>query len=222
MNSDKKNSRILGGAFLLQVFAPLIGVLIFLQPLIVGEDIILTLANIAQHPNLVKVSIVIQLFTVLGIGMIGALMYHFLQKYNKPMASIARLLYTIEATILAVSLVFLYALLLVSEESIIYGSSDYLQTLGRLFNNLHDYTSQIHMFFFAMGACLFYYQFLKTKIIPRGLAIMGMIAAPMSVIGIILSLLGISVPLYIFILSLPFELLTGLWLIIKGINRVEK
>jgi len=189
--------------------------------LIVDEDIILTMANIAQNPNLVKISIVFQLFTVLGIGMIGALMYHFLQKYNKPMANIARLLYTIEAAILAISLVFLYALLLVSEESLIYGTSDYLETLGRLFNNLHDYTSQIHMFFFAIGASLFYYMFLKSKIIPRGLAIMGMIAAPLSVIGIILALLGINVPLYIFILSLPFELLTGLWLIIKGINPLE-
>ena len=218
MLSEKKTSKILGGAFLLQILAPLVGTLLFLQPLIVENNIIDTLANIANNPDQFKISIVIQFFTVIGIGTIGALMYYFLQPYNKPMATIARVLYTIEATILAVSLVFLYAVLLVSEEIQIFGLTDNLESLGRIFYNLYAYTNQVHMFFFAFGACLFYYMFFKFKLIPRVLAIIGMIAALLSVFGIIFALMGFNVPIYVYILSLPFELITGLWFIIKGAN----
>ena len=71
---------------------------------------------------------------------------------------------------------------------------------------------------FALGATLFYYLFYKSGYIPKVLNLLGLIAAPLALIGILFSLLGYNVPIFVFILNLPFELGIGLWLLIKGIR----
>jgi hypothetical protein len=71
---------------------------------------------------------------------------------------------------------------------------------------------------FALGATLFYYLFFKSGFIPRALSLWGLIAALLAVIGTLFGLLGYDVPIVVFLLSLPFELTIGVWLIVKGIR----
>jgi hypothetical protein len=71
---------------------------------------------------------------------------------------------------------------------------------------------------FALGATLFYYLFFKSGYIPRVLSLWGLIAASLALIGTPFVLLGYDVPLVVFLPNLPFELGTGVWLMVKGIR----
>ena len=216
MDSDKKTAQYLGIAFLIQIIAPIVSDLL-LNPLIVDGNITETLIRISNNPLQLQASILIEMLTVFGITTIGALMYIILQKENKPLATVAFGFYLIEATILAVSRISGFALFLVSKESVLAGHPAYLQSLGNLFLELQNFGFRLHMLPFAIGALMFYYLFYKSQVIPRSLAILGLIAAPTAILGSVLVLLGVDIPIVVFLPSLPFELLTGLWLIGKKV-----
>jgi hypothetical protein len=216
MDSDKKTAQYLGIAFLIQIIAPIVSDLL-LNPLIVDGNITETLIRISNNPLQLQASILIMMITVFGIATIGALMYIILQKENKPLATVAFGFYLIEASILAVSRISGFALFLVSKESVLNGHPAYLQSLGNLFLELQNFGFRLHMLPFAIGALMFYYLFYKSKVIPRNLAILGLIAAPTAILGSVMVLLGVDIPIIVFLPSLPFELLTGLWLIGKKV-----
>jgi hypothetical protein len=165
-----------------------------------------------------RASILFTMITAIGIVMIGVLMYIILKKQNRNIAIVAMGLYLIEAAILAASRIQAFSLLLISQESVIAGHPAYLQTLGNLFYESADFGDWLHMLPFALGATLFYYLFFKSGYIPRALSLWGLIAALLALIGTPFGLLGYDVPIVVFLLSLPFELTIGVWLMVKGIR----
>lgn len=65
---------------------------------------------------------------------------------------------------------------------------------------------------------LFYYLIFRSRIIPRWLALWGLVAASLAVVGNVLVIFGYDAPLQVILPNLPFELTTGAWLLVKGIN----
>jgi hypothetical protein len=217
MNSAKNAPRFLGAAFLVQAVAAAIWTYL-LSSLIVTGDISASMTNIANNALQMRASIVFTMITAMGVATLGALLYIVLHKQNKIIALVALVLYLIEAAILAASRIEAFALLRISQESVIAGHPDYMQTLGNLFYEAADFGDWLHMLPFAVGATLFYYLFYKSQYIPRVLAILGLIVAPLALIGTLLGLLGYNVPIYVLIPNLPFELTMGVWLLVKGIS----
>jgi hypothetical protein len=214
--TDKNTPRFLGAAFLLQAVASAVSGLFLLDPLIVPGNVITSMSNIANNPLQMRASILVTMITAIGIVMIGALMYVILKKQNRNIAIVAMGLYLLEAAILAASRIAAFSLLHVSHESVKAGHPAYLQTLGSLLYESANFGDWLHMLPFALGATLYYYLFLKSGYIPRALALFGLIAASLALIGTPIVLLGYAVPLIIFLPNLPFELAIGLWLLIKG------
>ena len=221
MNITRNTVRLLGAAFLLQAIASAGWTVLQLQ-LIVPEDITASMTNIANNPLQMRASIVLTMITVMAIVMLGSLLFVTLRKVNGPIALVALGLYLIEVAVLAVSRIPAYALLRVSQESVATGHPAYLQTLGNLLYESADFGDWFHMLPFAVGATLFYYLFFKSGYIPRPLAFVGLIVAPLALIGTLLGLLGFDVPIAVLIPNLPFELSMGLWLLIKGINEAAQ
>jgi hypothetical protein len=218
MNSDKSTPRFLGAAFLLQAVASAAGGLVLLQPLIVPGDITASMTNISNNALQMRASIVVEMITAIGIVMLGSLLFAILKRQNRNVARVALGLYLVEATILAVSRIPAFALLLTSQESVVAGHPDYLQTLGNLFYELQDFGYSLHMVPFALGATLFYSLFFRSGFLPRILSVWGLIAAPLALVGIVVSLLGYDVPIVVFLPNLPFELTAGVYLLVKGIR----
>jgi hypothetical protein len=218
MNSDKSTARFLGAAFLLQAVASAVGGLVLLQPLIVPGNITQSMTNISNNALQMRASIVVEMVTAIGIVMLGTLLFAILKRQNRNIARVALGLYLVEATILAVSRIPAFALLLASQESVAAGHPDYLQTLGNLFYELQDFGYSLHMVPFALGATLFYSLFFRSGFLPRILSVWGLIAAPLALVGIVVSLLGYNVPIIVFLPNLPFELTAGLYLLVKGIR----
>jgi hypothetical protein len=160
------------------------------------------------------------MITAFGIVLLGALLFLTLKKQDMKIALTALGLYLIEVAAIVNSSIALFALSRISQESVIAGHPDYLQTLGTLFLEIHEFAfGSMLMFFFTVGATMFYYLFYKSGYLPNGLALFGLIVALLSLIGILFVLLDIDAPIFIvLILNLPFELGTGLWLLVKGIK----
>ena len=219
MNSDKNTPRLLGAAFLLQAVAAVVSGPILLDPLIVQGNIIGSMINITNNALQMRASIVGEMIAVIGIVMLGALLFVTLKKQSGKIALVALGLYLITAAIIAVSRIAAFSLLRISQESVIAGHPAYLQTLGNLFYELQEFGYFLHMLPYTFGATLFYYLFYKSGFIPRGLILFGLIAAPLAFIGSLFDLFGFDIPMVIYLPNLPFDLGIGVWLLVKGIEE---
>jgi hypothetical protein len=217
MNLDKNTPRFLGAAFLLQAVASIISTLI-LTPLIVPGNIIDSMTNIANNTLQMRASIVGEMIAVIGIVMLGSLLFVTLKNQNGKMALVALGLYLITAAIIAVSRIAVFALLRISQESVIAGHPADLQALGNLFYELQDFGYFLHMLPYTIGATMFYYLFYKSGYIPRILSLWGLIAASLAFIGTLFDHLGYDVSLFVYFPNMPFDLAVGLWLLVKGIR----
>jgi hypothetical protein len=222
MNSDKNTPRLLGAAFLLQAVASAVGGLVLapvdlLEPSVSG-NISDTMTIIANNALQMRASIVVEMICVIGVIMLGSLLFVTLKKQNGKIALVALGLYLIEVALLAVRELLVFSVLRISQVSVIAGHPAYLQTLGNLFFDSQSFGYSLLMLPFALGATLFYYLFYKSGFIPRSLNLLGLIAAPLAFIGTLFELLGYAVPIVVFLPNLPFELGVGLWLLVKGFN----
>lgn len=216
LNSDKNTPRLLGAAFLLQAVASAVSGLVLLGPLLVPGNIIASMTNLASNVLQVRAGIMVEMITVIGLVTLSALLYVTLKKQNGRLALVALGLRLVEVALLAASRISTFSLLHISQESVIAGHPANLQTLGNLFSETQGFTYSLSMLFFSLGGTMFYYLFFKSGYIPRALALFGLIAAPLALIGTLGELLGISVPLLFFLPNLPFELAIGVWLMVKG------
>jgi hypothetical protein len=74
---------------------------------------------------------------------------------------------------------------------------------------------------FAIGSTIFCWLFLRARTIPISLAWLGFLASLMLVVGLPLQLGGIPTTNYIWIPMAFFEVIFGIWLIIKGVDPLR-
>ncbi|MCP4935636.1 MAG: DUF4386 domain-containing protein [bacterium] len=218
MSLDKNSPRFAGAAFLLQAVASAVAGLVLLRPLIVSGNIIDSMTNMANKALQVRAGIVVEMITVTALVVLSVLLYVILKEQNRNIAFVALGLRLTEVSLLAVSRVATFALLRISQESAIAGHPAYLQTLGNLAYETQEVAYSLSMVFFTLGGTLFYYLLFKSRYVPRALAIFGLIAAPLALVGELFGLFDFAVPIVVFIPNLPFELAIGIWLLVKGIK----
>ena len=86
-----------------------------------------------------------------------------------------------------------------------------------MLSDAQSFAYSLHTLAFAAGATIFFsVLFARSGLLPRALVGLGLIAAPLALIGQVLVVLGVDVPLYVFIPNLRFELGAGLWLLLRG------
>ncbi len=224
MNSDKNTPRLLGMMFLVVVAIGILsgyvlgltGWSITGQPNNISE----TMINFSDNPTIVQMSIVGFLIEAVAIVFLAVLLFETLKKQNLILARWAFGLWIIQAVFLAIRQINAFSFLNVSQEFVKAGATDssYFQTLGSLFYKLMSFSYDVQMVFYCTGGILFYYLFLKSKYVPKMLALFGIMAATLGFIGELFVLFGYVVPLYVFLPILPFELAIGIWLIVKGFN----
>jgi hypothetical protein len=80
--------------------------------------------------------------------------------------------------------------------------------------------NDIHIYFFILGAILFYVLFYRTQVIPKFISIWGIIATLILLAITIFRLFGLDLPIFQ-VLLMPIilnEILLAVWLMIKGFN----
>ncbi len=217
MNSPHPSSRILGFAFLLQFFTSLAGGLILKMGLIVPGDTAATLLRMAARPWLLRINILDEMVTAVGVIWLGALLYTALREHGSVAALTAFALYVLEAVLLAVSRLAAFPLLALSTQFAATPSASLLAEADRALASMNfGYT--LLMLVFCPGAILFYWLLFKSRLVPSALSLWGLITVIPIFFAIALSVLGINLPFYIFVPYIPFEFVIGLWIFIKGVR----
>ena len=77
----------------------------------------------------------------------------------------------------------------------------------------------LHMLAFCLGAPLFYYLLYKSRLVPRALSLWGLITIVPLLVGTIAQIFGHTLPFILYVPYVPFELVIGVWILIKGIEE---
>ena len=220
MASDKNTGRLLGAAFLFVLVAAAISGSATLETRIWSGSISDNLVKISDSLTLMRINILGELITSIGIVVLAVLLYVILHKQNRIIALVALGWWLAEAITLAVSRMPVFSLLNVSQEFVKAGAPDssHFQTLGNLYFEAADFGYDIHMLFFCLGGILWYYLLYKSRVIPRVLSLWGLVTVSIALIATLFAISGYKVPIFVYLLYGPFEPVVGVWLLIKGIR----
>jgi len=164
---------------------------------------------------------------VMGVacGGIGISLYPVLKKYSASLAMAVTGLRLMEGTLQIMTSVGFFALVAVSQEFIKAGSpsGSYYQSAGAAINAINNWVTNIYALPFTVSALIYYSVFFRTRLIPRWLAVWGLVGILLLhvpfICGVLL-LVDSSSPV-LFLFNLPIlvqELVLAVWLIVKGFS----
>lgn len=215
MNASSRLSRVLGVAFLLQFVTSLANGTAVKPMWFVAGDMAATLVLVAEWPLALRGFILVDVVTALGVAFLGAMLYLVLRRVDERIALTGFAFYLIEAALLAVSRGEAFALLRIAEAYEATGRPEALLTLGGLAYESMDFVGNtLHMLAFCLGALLFYGLLVRSAVVPRWLALWGLIATVPMLIGTVSQVFGTTIPFYFYLPYVPFELVVGIWLLV--------
>jgi hypothetical protein len=179
------------------------------------------LVAVSKNLTRVRISNLVALLTSVAIIVLGVMFYVDFHEQYRIVALVALVFFVAEGITLAVGKMGAYALVPLSQDFVGAGAPEasHFQTLGSfLYYGLDRTGYNVHMLFFCLGGILWYYLLYASSYVPRALSIWGLAAVCLLTIPVLLVLVNRNWT-YLDILALPyapFELVLGLWLVIKG------
>ena len=225
-SSQKKAVKVAGFMFLFAFIAPTLNWALVLSKLNVVDDAIATANNIMANEFVFRIGITIELFLSVGLIILGLALYLILKTINKNLALFALLLKLIEAALMAVTVLVPFILLQVlngNNHLIIFTQEQLQLPIGLIFN-LHTAITAVPMVFLGLDMMIFSYLLLRSKYIPRILAGFGILSFAFILIQSLMFMLApeyATKPINQIIFWAPsglFEIIIGIWLLVKGIN----
>ena len=212
-----KVSRVLGGAFLFQAVTSLTSGIVLEKKWFVEGNISATMTNIAKNPTWLRMNILVDMLTALGVIFLGAALYVYLRKYNKLMALVGMGFYILEGALIASSRMNVFNLLHLSQEWATTGQPAIILILGNTaYESSHFTGMNLSMLAFCAGAIPLYYLLFKSRIIPWALSLYSLITVIPCLIGTIIALFNGTAPFAWFAAYVPFEFVVAIWILVKG------
>lgn len=212
--------RFLGLAFLVQAIASAVSGLVLAPVDLLADsapdDMAATMAEIAEGERLLRASIVGEMVTAFGIVALGTLLFVVVRRHGRILATIAFGLYLVEVALLTVREALVFGLWSTSRQAAGGGVTPELTAQATMLYETQTFAYSLHTLVFAAGATIFYLLLARSALMPRVLIGLGLVAAPLALVGQVLVILGVEVPLYVFLPNLPFELGAGLWFLLRG------
>jgi hypothetical protein len=75
------------------------------------------------------------------------------------------------------------------------------------------------MLAFCLGGILFYYLLYKSRVVPGALSLWGLIATLPMLIGTLTQIFGYTIPFIFYVPYVPFELVIGICILVKGVKE---
>jgi hypothetical protein len=224
--SQHKAARVAGFMFLFSLIVPLLNWTFMLSKLVVAENVIATANNIMANEFQFRIGISIELIMSIGLIVLAWALYTILKPVNKNLALLALLLKLVEATIAAtIVLVSFIALQVLNGDAYVtVFTPEQLQVSVGLILNAHTAIFSIPMVFLGLDMMVFSYLFFKSKYIPRILAGFGILSFALIFIHALIFILApkyATMPINQVIFWAPsglFEIITGIWLLSKGVK----
>jgi len=222
--SQRKAARVAGILYLFTILTANLTEFYVRRQVMVPGDAVKTAMNIAAHEQLFRIAIAGDLLMFAGNVALVVALYVVLKPSNRHLVLLAVFWWLVECSVAAATLGIDFAACLTLGGANQSSSGDQLQALARLLISLDAGGNRVAALFFGLGSTLFCYLWFKSRYIPRLLAAWGILASlvptfiPLSTI-VFASLA--DAPLRRARTGIPiviFEVIVGLWLLIKGIN----
>src|SRR5207302_2870814 len=201
-------SRLIGALFLLGFLCYGVGSGLATS-LVGGSNFLSTIA--ASQTLLVIGAFLMFLNTGVDVAK-GVLFYPILEKHSKRTALAYLATMIVEVVLLAIGVL---ALLLIVPLAGHAGEAG-AQTLGSILVHTNAMAYQMGEMTLGVGAVFLCLLLFRTQLVPRWLALSGLIGYPILVAGTIAEIFGIHIGLYLTIPGFFFELVLPFWLFFKG------
>jgi hypothetical protein len=194
---------------------------------IAGEKMIQSVIGVPNHLSTVTagsltiaIGAVLWLMAVIGDAAHGVLMFPILKPHGERLAIGYLAARILDAAFIAIMVLFLLVQIPLGSEFLktAGASASYLQALSTITVQASQYAYAMGMSTLGVSGLILCYVLYKTKLVPRILAVWGLIGYAVIFVGMISQILGSGLGL---MSSLPgglWEMFVGGWLIVKGFN----
>jgi hypothetical protein len=212
----RTTARIVGVLYLAGMVVG-IGGNVLIQSILGGSD---HLSTIAANSMLLTLGVVLWLSTVAGDAAHGILMFPVLRPHSERAAVGYLGARIIDATFIAVMALLILIQIPVGIEYLNAGSSDtsYLQALSAVLTAANLYAYEFAMITVGVAGLILCSMFYRTQLVPRFLALWGLIGYAILLLGSVLQVLGFNLNSIQAIPGGLWELFIGVWLIAKGFS----
>jgi hypothetical protein len=201
-------SRLIGALFLLGFLFYGVGSGVATS-LVGGSNFLSTIA--ASQTILVLGAFLMLLNTGVDVAK-GVLFFPILERHSKRTALAYLATMIVEVVLLSIGVLALLLIVPLARHAAAAGA----QTLGSILVQANATAYQMGEMTLGVGAVFLCVLLLRTQLIPRWLAISGLIGYPFLVAGTIAEIFGIHIGLYLTIPGFFFELVLPFWLFFKG------
>jgi hypothetical protein len=223
-HSQRAAAKVAGWSYLLSFVIVVFANYVLLNPLIIPRNATDTARNILAHPTQFRIALTLFLTYSVGAVVLAGALYVILKPINQGLALVGALFRVVFAMSWLLSAIHSLSALrwLGSTPYLQVFEADRLQVLARttIAATFDDY--YVGLPFFGLAATICAWLWLKSKYIPRGLSIFGVIASAWCVLCAFVYLIfpdfNKVVNDYIFDSPMAlFELVLSFWLLFKGI-----
>ena len=216
MNTYRTTAKIVGAMYLAG-FVVGIGGIILIQSILGAPD---HLATLSANSTLLAIGAVLWLMAVVWDAAHGVLMFPVLKQQHNERIAVGYLGFRImDAAFIAVMVLFILVQIPLGSEYLNAGAdASYLQALSNVFMEGQLYAYNIAMTTLGISGLILCYSFYKSKLIPRSLAVWGLVGYAVILCGSVVEVMGFNL---LSIHAIPgglWEMFIGVWLIVKGFN----
>ncbi len=217
MKSNKNIGRLIGVLFLL-IFVTGIIVYQILQGPVLFSDDYLTAAY--ENSNEIVISTLLLFLSGITSIVIAAILLPIFKKHSITLAFLYVAFSVLGFMAISIDNVSVLSMLELSLENAKNGTdnSDILTALGKVFYKKHWWTHYMSLLISCFPVFILYYTLYVSKLIPKVISIVGIIAVVLMFIEILFSILGHSISMNMMLPMGLIQLILPLWLIIKGLN----
>ena len=223
-NKPNQNTRstavLVGVLFLAAMVASLLGGGL-VEAVIAAPD---NLINISENETQLLIGVLLELINGIAVLGIGVLMFPILKWFNEKMALGYLGFRIVEAVFCCMIVISPLSLITLSQEYINAGAPDvpYFQTASVMsIAGRASIANLLIPVFLSLGALLLYSVLYQSKLLPRFIAVWGLIGAILILLLNLLITFNVELGNTAMIFALPMilnEIFLGIWLILKGFN----
>jgi hypothetical protein len=215
-DSYRTTARTVGVLFLAG-FVVYLGGNVLIQSILAAPD---HLATVPANSMPVAIGAVLMLMASAGDAAHGILMLPVLKQHNERIAFGYFGARIVDAVLLAVGVMFLLLQIPLGREYLKAGASDtsYLQALSTLSIQGNQYAYEIGQIAVGLAGLMLCYMFYRAQLVPRLVAIWGLVGYASLLCGSVLQVLGFDLALIHTIPGGLWELFIGVWLIARGFS----
>jgi Domain of unknown function (DUF4386) len=224
MKINRNSAYSAGVLFIIATVASIIGLLLY-HPILNDPAYII---KSTPHETQVLWGAFFEIITAFAVIGTPLALFPVLKKYNESMALACIIFRLLEATIIIIGIMSLLAIVTLNHEfstEINPDTASYLIN-GKLLLAIHNWT-----FLFgpnvALGPSTLMTSYLlyKSKLIPRAIAVLGLVGGPLIFASGLLVLFGsfLQISFWGFMLAIPvflYEMSLAIWLLVKGFNLI--